>query len=179
MLQNGLKDGAKQIVDSIKNFGKSAMGIVTGNFENIEQIEVAVKNGGVLDTLSDIIDIAIESAEKKGLIEKDVAKTIKKGKNAIIKDVDKNISEDLIKEQKALEKVDEYINEWKGYYKNKDFENMEKIYKKIDKQINKVMPIKNIIENSKVVENIHNLIKNNDGKFELSEVELELAETLY
>ena len=140
---------------------------------------MAVKNGGSIDTLSDTIDLALELAEKKGLIEKELSKTIKKGKNAILKDVTKNISNNLIKEQKSLEKIEGYMNEWKEYYKNKDFENMDKTYNKIEKQINKVMPIKNIINNAQIIENLHSLIKNNGGNFNLSEAELELAETLY
>lgn len=179
LLENGVKGGIKQIVNSIKDFGKSSLGLITGNFESISQIENAVKNGGVLDTISDVLDVAINVAEGKGLIEKDMAKTIKKSKNVIVKDIDKNISDDLIKEQKSLEKIEGYIIEWKEFFKEKDFDNMDKIYKKIEKQIDKVMPIKNIIEDSKIVENIHNLVKNNEGKFDLSENELALAEMLY
>ena len=179
LLENGVKGGIKQIVNSIKDFGKSSLGLITGNFESISQIENAVKNGGVLDTISDVLDVAINVAEGKGLIEKDMAKTIKKSKNVIVKDIHKNISDDLIKEQKSLEKIEGYIIEWKEFFKEKDFDNMDKIYKKIEKQIDKVMPIKNIIEDSKIVENIHNLVKNNEGKFDLSENELALAEMLY
>ena len=179
LLENGVKGGIKQIVNSIKDFGKSSLGLITGNFESISQIENAVKNGGVLDTISDVLDVAINVAEGKGLIEKDMAKTIKKSKNVIVKDIDKNISDDLIKEQKSLEKIEGYIIEWKEFFKEKDFDNMDKIYKKIEKQIDKVMPIKNIIEDSKIVENIHNLVRNNEGKFDLSENELALAEMLY
>lgn len=179
LLENGIKGGIGQIITSIKDFGKTTIGLVTGNFESIDQIETAVKNGGVLDTLSDVIDFALDTAENKGLIEKNIVKTIKKSKNTIIKDVDKNISDDLIKEQKTLEKVEGYIEEWKEFFKNKDFDNMDKIYKKIEKQIDKVLPIKKIINDSQIVENIHNLVKNNEGKFDLSENELALAEMLY
>lgn len=178
LLENGLEGGIKQIVESVKKFGKSSIGLITGNFESIEQIEVAVKNGGVIDSLSGILDLAIESAEKNGLIEKNIAKAIKKGKNTMLKNFSKSISQDLLKEQKALEKVEGYIEDWKMYYQNKDFSNMEKIYKKIERQIDKVAPIKNVIQDSQIVENMHNLIKNNDGKFNLSEEEIELAKKL-
>lgn len=179
MLENGLEGGIKEIVESIKDFGKSTLGLITGNFESIEQIEMAVKNGGVIDTLSGVLDLAIECAEKKGLIEKNIAKAIKKGKNTMLKSFSKNISQDLLKEQKSLEKVEGYINEWKKYYESNDFNNMEKMYKKIEKQINKIAPIKNVIKDSQIIENIHNIIKNNDGKFNLSEEELELAKKLF
>ena len=178
VIENGIDGGIKEIVNSVHDFGKSALGLVTGNFESIEQIELAVKNGGVIDTVSDVIDFAIDNATKNGSIDKDISKLIKKGKKAIVKDFTKSMSEDLLKEQKTLEKIEKYIDEWKEKYDQKDFEGMEKIYKKIERQINKVIPIKNIVEDSKIIENLHNLIKNNNGKFELSEAELELAKKL-
>ncbi len=178
VIENGIEGGIKEIVSSVRDFGKSALGLVTGNFESIEQIELAVKNGGVIDIVSDVIDFAIDNATKNGAIDKDISKLIKKGKKAIVKDFTKSMSEDLLKEQKTLEKIEKYIEEWKEKYDKKDFEGMEKIYKKIERQINKVIPIKNIVEDSKIIENLHNLIKNNDGKFELSEEELELAKKL-
>lgn len=178
VIENGIEGGIKEIITSVKDFGKSTLGLITGNFESIEQVELAVKNGGVIDTVSDIIDLAIDSATKNGAIDKDISKLIKKGKKAIVKDFTKSMSEDLLKEQKTLEKIEKYIDEWKEKYDQKNFEGMEKIYKKIERQINKVIPIKNVVENSKIIENLHNLIKNNGGKFELSEEELELAKKL-
>lgn len=128
--------------------------------------------------MSGILDIAIEGAEKKGLIEKNIAKAIKKGKNTMLKNFSKSISQDLLKEQKSLEKIEGYIKEWKNHYQNKNFDSMEKVYKKIEKQISKVAPIKNVINEAEIVENVHNFIKNNDKKFNLSEEEIELAKKL-
>ena len=48
-IQNGFKEGIKTAIDTAINFGKSAMGIFTGNFENIEQMQTAVKSGGIID----------------------------------------------------------------------------------------------------------------------------------
>ena len=55
---------------------------------------------------------------------------------------------------------------------------MEREYKKIEKQINYLMPIEKTINDVKTIENIHNLIKNNGQDFNLSSQELELAEKL-
>ena len=52
ILQNGFKEGINTAIESVKNFGKSALGIVSGKFENISQVEKAVGNGGIIDTLS-------------------------------------------------------------------------------------------------------------------------------
>ena len=51
ILENGFKDGIKEIINSGINYGKSVIGIVTGNFENTSQISLAVKKGGILDNV--------------------------------------------------------------------------------------------------------------------------------
>ena len=66
LLQNGLKSGIDTAVNSAINLGKSAVGIVTGNFENMDQVRMAVGNGGIVDTVSNVLDKAINNTYKKG-----------------------------------------------------------------------------------------------------------------
>lgn len=44
LLELGLKDGIKKTIDDAIEMGKSAIGIVTGNFENINQVQTAIQN---------------------------------------------------------------------------------------------------------------------------------------
>lgn len=60
--------------------GRSAIGIVTGNFESINQMQNAVKNGGIIDGISSLLDTVIDKVKKAGLINNTIAKTIKQGK---------------------------------------------------------------------------------------------------
>ena len=62
------------------NLGKSIMGILTGSFENISQIKKSVEKGGLLDSISSILDTAINWAKDKGYIKKGIASEIKKRK---------------------------------------------------------------------------------------------------
>lgn len=55
---------------------------------------------------------------------------------------------------------------------------MENSYKNIKNNLNKVVPIESIINEARIIENLHNLIKNNDGNFELSNEAIELAKKL-
>ena len=66
------------------NFGKSALGIITGNFENVSQMQNALQAGGVIDSLSNVIDEVVNKVKKAGLINNKVATTIKQGKNIIL-----------------------------------------------------------------------------------------------
>lgn len=46
ILKQGFKEGIKETINSGIDIGKSITGVVTGNFENISQVQLAIKNGG-------------------------------------------------------------------------------------------------------------------------------------
>lgn len=174
LLNYGLKDGISKTIEDAINIGKSAMGIVTGKFENIEQMEKAIKNGGIIDNLSSIIDISLNEIVKRGKLNSSVANIIKQGKNTILNSVESNIGKSLNKQVSNSNKLEKYINNWKQYYKKQDFSNMEKEFKKISKELSTLIPLENTIKEARDVENIHTLIKNNGHNFNLSETEQEL-----
>lgn len=88
--------------------------------------------------------------------------------------VERNIESTLNSQINSVEVVDKYINNWKEYYANKDFEGMQKEYKKMESELKQLIPIENTLKNARYVENLHNLIKNNGHNFELTKEELEL-----
>ena len=67
LFNNGLKEGIDIALKSGIEFGKSAIGIVTGKFESLSQAHNAVKNGGIIDSISDTLDNVLESATKNDL----------------------------------------------------------------------------------------------------------------
>ena len=81
ILENGFSEGIKEVINSSINTGKSLMGIVTGNFENVSQIQMAVKKGGILDKISELLDYGINIANNKKLIDKSISNLLKNGKN--------------------------------------------------------------------------------------------------
>lgn len=178
IIENGFKDGIKQVIDSSIEMGKSMTGIFTGKFENITQVQNAVKSGGILDSISDLLSESINFAKEKGVINSNVASMLKQGKNTIIKSIANKIEESLTEQLKAVEKLESYCGKWNSHYENKDFSKMETAYKNIEKYLQKVMPFENTINEARRIENIHNLIKNNGKDFTLSEQELKLAEKL-
>ena len=178
LLKYGLKDGIKKSIDDAINLGKSAIGIVTGNFEDISQMQEAIKNGGIIDNVSGMLDSVINKVYSKGLINSTVAKTIKQGKNSILNNVEKNIENTFNNQIKALNYTEKYINNWKNYFENKDFSGMEKEYKKIKTEINYLAPIEKMINKARTIENLHMLIKNNGQDFNLTKEQIELAEKL-
>ena len=94
LIKNGLKEGVQTAIDNAVTLGKSAVGIVTGNFENISQIKKAVDQGGLIDSVSEVIDFATNKAQKAGIIDRNISSLIKTGKNSILNNVSSSIEKE-------------------------------------------------------------------------------------
>lgn len=178
LIKGGLKEGINTAINTAINFGKSAMGIFTGKFENISQAQSAIKTGGIIDGVSDVIDNVLNRTTKKGLINQNTAILIKKGKNVILDNVSKNIEDTFTKQIDSVEKLGKYENNWKEYYQSKDFEGMEREYQKIKDKLKELLPLEKTLKEAKIIENLHNVIKNNGKNFSLSKEQVELAKML-
>ena len=174
LIYYGLKEGISKSINSAIDLGKSAIGIATGNFENVSQIESAIKNGGIIDSVSMVIDSALNKAVKNGKVDRNIAGLIKNGKNSILDNVEKNIESTLNKQIRTAQNLDNHIRNWQDFFDKKDFNNMEKEYKIIKKQLKELVPIENTINSARKIESIHELLKNRENKFEISEDEIEL-----
>ena len=149
-----------------------------GGGKNISQVQAAVKNGGILDSTSKLLNNVIDEARKNKLINKNVATMLKRGKNMILEGVNNNIEDLMTAQIKSVEKIDKYTQNWTKYYQSKDFEGMQKEYKKMENELKNVIPLEQTIKSARQIENIHNLIKNRGQDFNISEYELELAKKL-
>ena len=178
IIENGFKEGIKEAINSTIELGKSAVGIITGNFENISQVQSVIKTGGLLDSVSDLINTVVNKVVENGKISYSVGNIIKNGKNVIIDNISKNLENEFENQLDSIEKISKYSENWKKYYDNKDFEGMQKEYDKIKDKINDIIPIENTIKQARTIENLHTLIKNNGQDFNLSEEELALANIL-
>ena len=138
----------------------------------------AIKSGGLIDGISSLLDLTIDNVRKAGLVNNNVAKNIKQGKNIILNNLESNISNTFSNQYKAIENTNKYILNWRNYYENKDFSGMEKEYNKIEKQLKNIAPIESTIKNARTIEVLYNLIKNNGQDFNLTKEQLELAEKL-
>ncbi len=178
LIKYGLKEGIKSTINSVLETGKSALGIITGNFENINQINEVIKNGGILDSISNLLDQVLNKIKNYGKIDNTAYKIIMSGKNSILNNIENNIESTLTSQIISSEKISKNIKIWKEEYYNKNFEGMEKAYNNIKKELKNLVPIENTINNAKRIEIIHNLIKNNGKNFNLNQEELELANKL-
>ena len=177
LLENGLVDGAKKIWSNIKEYGKSVLGLATGKFESVEQVQMATKSGGILDGISDLFDFALDKSVDNGKITKSERQKIKSSKNSILKDIKSNISEELDNQIKYVEKIEEYNEKWKTCFENEDLKGMKNANKNIQKYLEKTLPLEDLLKEARKIEIMQNLVENTES-FEITEDEKELADAL-
>ena len=178
LLNYGLKEGISESIQSVINTGKSAIGIFTGNFENVDQINTVIKSGGILDSVSDLLDDILDKIEESGKVNSTILDVIESGKDTILDNIEKNIESTLTSQITDSTALEEYMNNWKECYNNQDFDGMEKEYNKIQSKLQDLVPIETTINNARNIELLHNLIKNNGQDFNLTEEAQELATQL-
>ena len=96
----------------------------------------------------------------------------------MLDNVSTNIEKELTNQIEEMNNINEYSNKWKQYYKEKDFNNMEKVYKKLEESLKKIIPLEQTIKQAREIENLHQLIKNNGQNFDITEIEKNLASKL-
>lgn len=178
LLQGGLKEGIDTAINGAISLGKSVLGIFTGKFDDISQARNAIKSGGIIDGISDVLDKVINKTSSSGIIDKNIANLISNGKDAILDSVTNKIEDEFTKQIDSAEKLAKYETNWKEYFKNKDFKGMQREYNKIKDKIKELLPIENTLKEARVIENLHTLIKNNGQDFNLTKEQKELATML-
>ena len=178
LLNYGLKEGIQKTITDAIDLGKSAIGIFTGNFENISQMQNAVQSGGLIDGVSSLLDTVVEKVQQTGIIDYNIANALKQGKNIILNNIESNIEKTFTSQLESMENLENYMNEWKKDFEKKDFNQMEKTYEKLENKLKKIVQIKKTINQARIIENLHTLIKNNGQNFNLSAEQIALAEKL-
>ena len=178
IINNGFKSGVQEAISSAVDLGKSVVGVFTGKFDNVTQVRNAVKSGGIIDGISSSLDYALNFCGKFGKIPQTICSILKSGKNALLDTISNNIESEFENQISSVEKISKYSDNWREYYNNKDFEGMEKEIKKLEKELQKTIPLENTIKEARNIENLHTLIKNKGGDFNLTKEELELSKML-
>ena len=177
-MEQGFPGAIKETINSAINIGKKLLGNESKNFENIDQIGQAFKDGKLIEGVSNTIDFVLDKIEKNNILPENITNIIKSGKNILLNCVSNDVNNELVIENKNINKLKKYTEKWKEEYNNRDFNSMEKSMKKINSIMEKIAPIESVINEAKSIENMHDLIKNNGQNFELNYEEKELAKLL-
>ena len=138
----------------------------------------AIESGGLIDGISSLLDTVVDKVNEKGILSYNISNSIKQGKDVILNSIENNIQEKFNEQYIDVDNLEKYIKNWKENFNNKDFESMDKEYNKIEKVLESLAPIEKNINQARIIENLHNLIKNNGQNFNLSAEQLQLAEKL-
>ena len=112
LIKEGFSEAVNKAIDSAIDIGKSALGIVTGKFESVSQAEKAVEKGGIVDSVSDVLDFTLDKVSDMGLLSKNITKVIKSGKDALIDNVSSDIKKEFKTQNKNIENLNKYNNSW-------------------------------------------------------------------
>lgn len=178
MIENGLVEGIKDFSSKAIDTFNNIKGIITGNVKEIEQMNEIVKSNGVIDGLSDTLDNVLDKINPNSKVGDGVIEVIKGGKAVLLENVEGNLENTFEQQKKAINNIEESINEWKVQYTNENLELMENEYSKILQNLEIVMPEDSIINEINNISNINNIIKNNGSNFNLTEEQLQLAKIL-
>lgn len=178
LVQEGFQEGIDKTIENAVDLGKSAIGIVTGKFENISQVQAAVEKGGIIETLSNVIDTVLDKCSQNNLLSPNIVNVIKQGKNIILDNVSSNIENMMTQQIKSVETIQTLSNNWRSYYMQKNFDGMEKEMQKLEKEMKKIIPLENLIKGAREIQNMHQLIKNNGQVFELTENQINAIKAL-
>lgn len=178
IINDGFTSGINEAIDSAIDFGKSALGVITGNFESIAQAEKAIEKGGIIDGISNVLNYTIDKVTEMGVLPEQISNIIRNGKDAVLNNITSNIKREFKSQSGNVENLQSYTELWREGFDNQNLNQMQEYMDKIQNTLKEIMPIENLISEAKQIENIHELIRNNGGDFNLSEEELELANIL-
>ncbi len=174
----GFKDGISKSIEKAIDTGKSLIGIFSGNFENVNQVNEAIKRGGIIDSVSEVLDNIFDKLNRSGKVNSKVMDIIQIGKDSILNSIENNIESKLSNQILISTDLDDAINKWKQYYNNQDFNNMDKEYSQIKSELKDLIPLENTLNEARNIEILHNLIKNNGKSFNLNEEQKDLLNKL-
>ena len=72
LLKQGLAEGIQTVVKEGINLEKSVLGIFTGKFDDVGQMQTAIQKGGIIDSTSDLLDTILSKVQKDNLLPQNV-----------------------------------------------------------------------------------------------------------
>ena len=176
-IKNNLLNGnaAQKIIDtigSVINLGKEKLNNEKKEILNTEDIKKILQNPDTIKLISDTVEIILNNRNTN------IQNKENSNKQIIERNVENNLNNQLESQINSINKIENYKNEWYKDYESKDFENMDKVYKNIKKELKNIVPIEKLIKEIRKIENLNQLIKSKGGDFNITKEELELANKL-
>lgn len=169
-----LKEIGSSAVESALKTGMKNLGMKSSTFNNLKDIFDAVKSGNLKEGLEAGLNIAISALKIPT-----TAKTLlKNGKNLILDQVFEDELKKLMEKQKnTISRIDKKCIQMEEAFKTNDTKTLDRVAKTLKTDLEKVMPIQEVITKGSTILNQYQLYKNK-GTIELSQIEKELCQQL-
>lgn len=161
LMQEGIKAGINTMLNGFRDIGKSIVGVFTGKFDNINQMDIATKQGGIIKTFSKLLSTGIGMSVSKGLISPELGTILKNGKTVILSSFSNNLEGNIEKQFKSFEKLEKQINNWEINYKSQDLTKMKRNYINIMNLKKEIIPFQELMDKTKKINVMHNWIEKN------------------
>jgi len=163
ILEGGFKEGVNTLMKKVNEFKNSITGIFTGNFNNIQGINTATKQGGIIKTVSKGLSKGIDAGVKSGIIPKSIGGILKAGKTTMLNEFSNSLESQMRKEIQKFDTLNDLNKKWYDALDQRDFDKMTKYTEKISALSKDLVKFSNIINETKKIEELHNFIKENNS----------------
>lgn len=164
-----LKDVASSAAQSALKTGMKSLGMKVSTFNSLKGIFDAVKEGNLKDGLSSALSAGISFLK----VPTNVKSFLNSSKNLIL---DKAFEDELKiimkKQQNTISRINKKCDQIEKAINNGEISSIEKTIKTLKTDLNKVMPIQNVIERGNSIVNQYELIKNKGDILTSDEKEL-------
>ena len=163
ILEGGFKEGVNTLMKKVNEFKNSITGIFAGNFNNIQEINTATKQGGIIKTVSKGLSKGIDAGVKSGIIPKSIGGILKAGKTTMLNEFSNSLESQMRKEIQKFDTLNDLNKKWYDALDQRDFDKMAKYTEKISALSKDLVKFSNIINETKKIEELHNFIKENNS----------------
>ena len=163
ILEGGFKEGVNTLMKKVNEFKNSINGIFTGNFNNIQEINTATKQGGIIKTVSKGLSKGIDAGVKSGIIPKSIGGILKAGKTTMLNEFSNSLESQMRKEIQKFDTLNDLNKKWYDALDQRNFDKMTKYTEKISALSKDLVKFSNIINETKKIEELHNFIKENNS----------------
>lgn len=169
-----LKEIGSSAVESALKAGMKNLGMKSSTFNSLKNIVDAVKEGNLKDGLESGLNIVISALKVPT-----TAKTLlKNGKSVILDQIfEDELKAVMTKQKNTISRINKKCIQMEDAFKSNDTKTLDKVARTLKTDLEKVMPIQEVINKGNSILNQYQLYKNKGAK-ELTETEKELCQKL-
>lgn len=169
-----LKEIGSSAVESALKAGMKNLGMKSSTFNSLKNIFDAVKEGDLKKGLASGLNVAINALK----IPVSAKTILKNGKNLILDQVfEDELKKVMTKQKNTISRIDKKCTQMEEAFKSNDIKTLDKVARTLKTDLEKVMPIQDVISKGQAIINKYQLYKSK-GAIELNQIEKDLCEKL-